>query len=106
VDHEVDVLCEFDPNGLKQVACGVRANGEHLRWVGVGLEIDDGKSMTECVDNGGFVHLVVVSRGVYLHTPYIVIRYSSRVKPSDDQLLDATAEAGRLDPGDKFPASR
>jgi len=74
VDHELDGLCEFDPNDLKEVACGVRADGEHLGWVGVGLEIDDGKGMMKCVENVGFGHLVVVSRGMYLHTPFIVIR--------------------------------
>ena len=46
----------------------VGTNGEHLRRVGVGFEVNDGEGVTERVKNRGLVHLMVVRRWMNLHT--------------------------------------
>jgi hypothetical protein len=41
VDHQIDLL-EFESDDLQQIAGGIRSDREHLGWVGVWLEIEDG----------------------------------------------------------------
>ena len=69
----------------------VGTNGEHLRRVGVGFEVNDGEGVTERVKNRGLVHLMVVRRWMNLHTLNIVIRYVPRVKCAGDPLLPRPA---------------
>jgi len=47
VDHQVDAI-ELQLNDLEKVGCRVRADGEHLWWIGVRVEVDD----RDCVANG------------------------------------------------------
>jgi len=43
VDHEVDIVGEFEPDDLEQVADAVGSDGKDLWWVGFGFKIDDGE---------------------------------------------------------------
>ncbi len=74
MDHEIGVVGEFEPNDLKQIAGVVGSDGKDLRRVGVGIEVDDGESMVEGVENGGIRDAVLASRPMDLHIHNIVIR--------------------------------
>jgi hypothetical protein len=52
VDHEVDLVGEFEPDDLQQVAGVVGSDRKDLGWVGVGFEVDEGEGMVEGVSNG------------------------------------------------------
>lgn len=52
MDHQVDVVGEFEPDDLQQVAGFVGSDSEDLGWIGVGIEIDDGDGMVKGVADG------------------------------------------------------
>ena len=68
MDHEVDIVRELDPDDLQQVPDVVGSNGEDLRWVGIGFEIDNGDGVVERVENGVVVDAVLVGRTMDVHT--------------------------------------
>lgn len=67
MDHEVDVVGEFKPDDLQQVAGVVGSDGEDLGRIGFVVEIDDSDGMVEGVEDGGIVDTVLAGRPVDLH---------------------------------------
>ena len=67
MDHQVDIVGEFEPDDLQQVPGVVGSDDKHRWRVGVGFEIDHGEGMVEGVENGSLVDTVLVGRAVDLH---------------------------------------
>jgi len=64
----------FEPDNLKQVADVVGSDRQDLRRVGVRVEVDDGESVIEDVEDDRVRDAVSASRPMDLHIPNIVIR--------------------------------
>ena len=47
MDHEIDLVCELEPDDLEQIACMVGSDRKDLWWISVGFQVDDGESMVE-----------------------------------------------------------
>lgn len=60
VDHEIDVVINFEPDDLQEFPGVVGSDGKHLGWVGLGFEIDDAKGMVEGMANPGVIDAVLV----------------------------------------------
>lgn len=45
MDNQLDVVSQFEPDDLEEVACGIRADGEHFLGIRVGVEVDNGEGM-------------------------------------------------------------
>lgn len=67
MDHEVDVVGEFEPDDLQQIAGVVGSDRQNLGRVGVGIEVDDGEGVVQGVEDGGVEYSVLASRPVDLH---------------------------------------
>lgn len=67
MDDEFGAVCEFEPHDFEQVAGVVGSDGEDLGRVSVGLEVDDGKGVTEGVTYGLVVDTVPAGGVVNLH---------------------------------------
>jgi hypothetical protein len=67
VDHEIDVVGEFEPKDFQQVASSVGSDSEDLGWVGVGIEIDDSEGIVQGVEDDGVGDSVFASRPMDLH---------------------------------------
>lgn len=66
MDHEIGVL-EFEPDEFEQIASRIGPDGEHSRWVGVWLEIENDDGVLKGVPNGRVVDVVPASGPVDLH---------------------------------------
>ena len=53
---------------FEEVASEVRSDGKDLGWVGIGLEVDDDKSIVKGVDDVGVRSAVTQGRMVDVHT--------------------------------------
>ncbi len=62
MDHQGDVVGEFEPDDLQQVAGFVGSDSEDLGWIGVGIEIDDGDGIVKGVADGCVVDTVLACR--------------------------------------------
>jgi hypothetical protein len=63
VDHEIDVLGEFESDDFQQVASSVGSDSEDLGWVGFGIEIDDGEGIVQGVEDDGVGDSVFATSG-------------------------------------------
>lgn len=52
MDHDRRSVGELQPDDLKKVACGVRPDRQHARWVSVWLELNDDQGVIDCVTDG------------------------------------------------------
>lgn len=66
--NQSPLAAEFEPNDFEEVSGMVWADGEHSRWVRVGLDIDNDKRLSNGVLNGVVEDAVLVGRPVDLHT--------------------------------------
>ena len=67
VDHEIDIVGEFEPDDLQQVAGAVGSDSKDLWWVGFRFKIDNGEGMVEGVEDGVGFDAVLVGGSVDLH---------------------------------------
>jgi hypothetical protein len=67
VDHEIDVVGEFELDDFQQVASSVGSDGEDLGWVGVGIEIDDSEGIVQGVEDDGVGDSVFAGQPMDLH---------------------------------------
>lgn len=67
MDHEIDIVREFEPDDLQEVPGSIGSDSEHLGWIGVGFEIDDHEGMVDGVADCVDVDSMLVGGPVYLH---------------------------------------
>ncbi len=67
MNHQIDVVAEFEPDDLQQIAGSVGSDGKNLGWVGFGIEVDDGDGMVEGAEDGSIVDTVLAGSPVDLH---------------------------------------
>ena len=71
MNGELTVAEKFEHDHLNQVAGQVRADEEHLRWIGVGFDVDDDKRELLSVANVVVREPVSLGRTMDLHTPLL-----------------------------------
>lgn len=67
VDHQ-RVRGKLEPDDLGEIAARIGSNSEHLRWVGVRVEIDHDDGVLDNVKDCLFIESVLERRAVELHT--------------------------------------
>ena len=67
MDHEIDIVREFEPDDLEKVPGPVGPDCEHLGWIRVGLEVDEREGMVDGVADGVAVDAVFVGGAVDPH---------------------------------------
>lgn len=67
MDNQLDVVSQFEPDDLEEVACGIRADSEHFRGIRVGVEVDNSEGMLDCMSNSWLGEAVLERRPVEFH---------------------------------------
>lgn len=69
MDDQQVVVGEIEQHDLEEVAREIRSDDEHLRWIGIGFEVEDAQAVGERVADVRLGDAVAERRTVDIHTP-------------------------------------
>ena len=87
MNGEEPIAGQLENEELEEVAGDVRADHEHLRWVGIRVDIDNDERMVHGVEDVRVRDAVTSSRTVDLHT--ITAYYETRIRGRARRRLSA-----------------
>ena len=68
MDHDVAAIRKLEPDDLQQIACSIRSDGEHTRWIAVRIQIEHNDGMFDRMSDCDVRPSVLEGRSMKLHT--------------------------------------
>jgi hypothetical protein len=72
MDHNLNVIVEFESDDLEQVAAEIRSDGEHSGGIAIGIKAGHDHTVGDGVLDGKVVHSVLPCGAVDLHVRIVL----------------------------------